>query len=359
MTLTLQQPQTKIATPIQAVTRQPTGMMGLAFLGFCAVIFSSMAMRTPWGANSNPLCTFSAMLDGSADAPFVTRVLLPKTLQGIGGLVSDGLRGDLDEALTPRHPATRVLNNLAEGWERELAVEYLAYIMITFGCMLGFACAVRSLMTSLVRPPRCMETVVPLVAMACVPTFVRPYGMYIYDIPLLCLYTWALALMSRQSWKPYFVVFFLACLNKETTLLLIVVFCVHHWPQLKARQPLAMKLLGLHVLLYLGTRLPISWIYADSPTELVQHHLVRNLFLFPHYTLGTVILLMALVATVLRRWRSKPPFLRAALAPAIPLAVLGFIFGFFDELRDYLELVPVVLLLILPTVCEYADVPLE
>ena len=61
------------------------------------------------------------------------------------------------------------------------------------------------------------------------------------------------------------------------------------------------------------------------------------------------LLFLLALPLLVHRWSAKPLFLRRALWIAVPLLVLTFGLGFFDELRDYYEVYPVLVLLLAHT----------
>jgi hypothetical protein len=62
--------------------------------------------------------------------------------------------------------------------------------------------------------------------------------------------------------------------------------------------------------------------------------------------LSTFVVLLIIFLSIFSRWDEKPKFLKDALWIGIPLLILTLLFGFFDELRDYYEVLPIIILLI-------------
>ena len=88
-------------------------------------------------------------------------------------------------------------------------------------------------------------------------------------------------------------------------------------------------------------------LFKDNPGRFVEFHLIdRNYLLFNGYSLVTFVALVIISFSVFSKWQEKPKFLKDALWIAIPLLILTLFLGFFDELRDYYEAFPVVVLLI-------------
>ena len=56
--------------------------------------------------------------------------------------------------------------------------------------------------------------------------------------------------------------------------------------------------------------------------------------------------MLVVAALISYKWKEKPAFLKAALCIAVPLFGTTLFFGFLDELRDYYEIYPILVLLI-------------
>jgi LPXTG-motif cell wall-anchored protein len=63
--------------------------------------------------------------------------------------------------------------------------------------------------------------------------------------------------------------------------------------------------------------------------------------------LGIAVLVLV-AALVIRGWKRKPAFIRCALSPLPFLAVLWFLWGYPFEIRNLMEALPVLLILMLP-----------
>jgi hypothetical protein len=189
-----------------------------------------------------------------------------------------------------------------------------------------------------------------LLALLGLTQFFRYYS-YLYDFPNLSLFTLGLGLLVRRRWRVFLPVYLLACLNKETTILLTLVFIIHFWPRRGMSGTRFAGLLFAQLGIFALVRLALFLAFLDNPGALVAWHVPHhNLDVLKAYPLATVFGWCGLALLLFYKWSAKPPFLRHALWIVVPLVVLAFFFGYLDELRDYYEAYPIVLLLALHSV---------
>ena len=179
------------------------------------------------------------------------------------------------------------------------------------------------------------------------------YHNYIYDPPQLFLFTLSLVLLARQQWPAYLVLLALTSLNKETSVLLILVYVLYYHDKLGRRfWGLLLAQLGIFVAIKLG----LTAIFAASPGNVVEFHLGHNLFP-PHSSLAEFTALVLIIVVIAHDWRNKPEFVRCGLAMLAPLLLLNFFFGLLEEYRDYYEVYPVILVLCAHTIASVLGLP--
>jgi hypothetical protein len=300
------------------------------------------------GINGYSRAMFADMVYGTAWKPFVYRSLLPTTIRLITGVIPAEARARV----------SRSLGNTAAGenlwailqWEQEYLVEYLIAAVLMYLCLWGFLWALRYLLLGVYDVSAGVQGVFILVALVGLTQFFRYYS-YLYDLPNVFLFTLGLALMVRARWRPFLLVYLLACLNKETTILLTMVFVIHFFRPARLRRPLFGALLLGQLAMFAAVRVLLFAAFRDNPGSLVEfqvpHH---NLDLLKAYPVATVFGWGGLLLLLFYKWSEKPLFLRHSLWIVVPLVVLTFFFGYMDELRDYYEAYPIVLLLALHSV---------
>lgn len=275
-----------------------------------------------------------AMVYGTAHRPYVYRTLLPSTVRLIVPFVPDDV---VDIASS--NPFIKAA--LSRFDSTNYPVESLLMLVGMFLCLLGFVWSLRFLMRS-VGYSYWTVNWFPIICLLPLPGFF-PDGKY-YDWPTLFLFTLGLALLARQKWVAYILVFTLATINKETAILLTMAFTVHLYRRLERRH--FVYLLGIQSIIFLTVRLLLLWVFQNNPGEVAEFHLSEHLVAVQANPLAVLIPLAGLVVLISRRWQEKPVFLRHALVIVLPLGIMQLLFGIPYEIRVYLEVFPVVLLLV-------------
>ncbi|QHI68817.1 hypothetical protein [Tichowtungia aerotolerans] len=316
---------------------------------FSAILFISILVLGSFfrvGMTGNPPTMFRDMVDGTASRPFVYRVLAPTVIRSLENALPDVLNEKICTAVAAR-PVSELFERYE--WELEYASAYLIAVAVLFVSLLLFVHAFGVLARSQYEMNPVFLRVLSLVALAGLPCFFRYYS-YLYDFPHLVLFCYALAMMSLRRWKVYILLFVLACLSKETTVLLIAVFIIHFW---KKRQTLPFFALAVvQVVIFVTIKCGLNILFQKNPGASVEFHLGHNLMLIP-YNFAQAGMFAAIAVLCARDWAHKPSFLKSAVWMLPPLVGLTFLFGLLDEYRDYYEIYPVILLLAAPAVAEY------
>ncbi len=319
-----------------------------------AIVLTFSFVRPPAGLGSNSRAPFGQMVDGTAHLPFANRALVPALVRAIDGAVSEEARARLDATLHDEHVVVRTLDQVAPAWTRERLVQYLACLGILYASLVGFLYALRYLWTGAVKAPPFTGAMVPLLAVAALPPFFDTYASYMYDFPALLLFTLGLGLLVRRRFVPFLLLYAVGCLNKETTVLLTLVFALYFLVRNDLGRRRFALLLVAQVAIFVGVKLGLALRFSDNPGGVVEFRLFRNLVRLPRYPLGSLYGGLALVAVFVWQWRRIPLFLRCAIVPLAPLIVLTFFLGYFDEIRDYYEALPALLLALAFLLCRLA-----
>jgi hypothetical protein len=184
------------------------------------------------------------------------------------------------------------------------------------------------------------------IALLGLPTCFR-YFSYIYDFPTLLLFTSSLVLMAQRRWRWYFPVFALACINKETAILLIPIFALYFFACRATERRTYWGYICAQALLFLAIRGAIAWAFRMNPGSPFEFHCldynIRKLSL--PWTIEEAMTWGIVLVLVFNDLRSKPWLARVAAGMLAPLLALCLFFGYLDELRDYYEVyVPVLAL---------------
>jgi hypothetical protein len=323
-----------------------------------------MGLRVRHGSlNETRRASFHGMVYGDGYKPYVRRTLLPTTIRLVAAACPAGCRERLEKAVL-RRPVPRLIAQL--GWERQLLLEYLLAMVLIYGCLLGFVFALRDFLGDLSETHPLVKDVAPLVALLLLPFLSGEYhrwgeyGHYIYDFSTLFLFTLGLRLLAAARWTAFLIVYFVACLNKETTILLTLVFVLHYARSSALPRPRFWKLLSAQLLFFGAVQLGLVWAFRKNRGEAVEFHLLdHNLALFRPIPFAALALCLALGVLLALHWRRKPRFLKDALWILAPLVGLTVFLGYLDELRDYYEAFPAVFLLAYQSVVSLLGVRIE
>jgi hypothetical protein len=173
------------------------------------------------------------------------------------------------------------------------------------------------------------------------------YNNHIYDLSTAAFFAASLGLMATGRLKEYYSLFPLACLNRETTILLSFFFAIHFYKKIEARRYLLG--LGYQVFIFITLRLLITLWFADNPGSLFYFLLTRVLSDYLNHPVPSLALLSTLTTIgfiIVRQWQDKPAFLRSALLILLPVQVLmHLLVGMAFEIRVLAEVYPVIFLL--------------
>lgn len=170
-----------------------------------------------------------------------------------------------------------------------------------------------------------------------------------YDFTTLATFSWCLVLLHRRQFWLYQVVFFVACINRETTYLLTIFFTLYFFQALFRRTYL------LHILAQLGSffviRLVMLYAFRENTGVVAQFNFFLNLREFVTYPLATAATVAVFVGVgwlILARWHKMPIIVQTVLlAFTPPLVIMWLLLGRSFELRVFMELLPALAAVIL------------
>ncbi|OGU69978.1 MAG: hypothetical protein A2W30_07360 [Ignavibacteria bacterium RBG_16_36_9] len=289
---------------------------------------------------------FSEMVDGTAWKPFVYRTLLPTTVRLISEVVPIEIHNTFTTKVESSFFLTQVLEKFK--WESEFITEYLVAMVLMYLTLLGFVFAFRKLFDAIYSSPLWFKNIISIILLLAIPAMFQPqYSNYIYDFSSLFLFTLGLLLLRQKKWRYFLILFFISCFNKETVILLTMIFAIHFYKDAEISRKLYYQLIAAQLMIFAAIKILLYILFMNNPGGFVEFHLIdRNYLLFNGYSLTTFIVLLIIFLSIFSKWNEKPKFLKDALWIAVPLLILTLFLGFFDELRDYYEVFPIVVLLI-------------
>jgi hypothetical protein len=168
----------------------------------------------------------------------------------------------------------------------------------------------------------------------------------IYDFATVAMFTICLILLHRRKFWWYQVAFLLACINRETTFLLILFFAFHFFGALGGHGYFTH--LFLQALMFVSVRIGMLVVFWRNPGTSVQFNFFQNLQDFANHPINALVVLVLVLSfgwLIIKNWLTLPKFLQdVVITFTPPLFVMYFLFGHTLELRVFLELFPVLFL---------------
>lgn len=296
--------------------------------------------------NGDPVSKLSDIIYGTAHKPYVQRVLIPVVTRALHATLSSPALDSLEQRLL--HLPKVQKETIRLGWERDFFIEYLIALSLAFLSLLGFPFVVRALWSTLYQTEQTITNLVPILALLALPPIFPTGPHYIYDFPTLFFFTLGLTLLIQGRWTLFYPIFIAGCLNKETTILLSVLFVLLYWKAM-TKQTLLLHA-GLQAIIFGIIKTIIMFSFAENGGNVMDFHLYLNLHLaLMGYGLTTLVVAGLILWLVFYEFASKHPVLRKSLLLTIPFGLLLLWGGVITELRDLYELYPIVLMLALHT----------
>ena len=348
--------------PARNGSARPTVVRVIVLLLLYSTVASfavSEFIRYPGLANMKPGLGgedfFGDMVYGRAPQPFVTRVLVPWLIRAAVAVTPPAARAQIEESVR-----SSLTDNGQPVWLYQYPFEFTfaKNTLLLFAVGFAFALWWLARLTLDVSAPGL--DVIPVIALFVLPGFYG-YGGMLYDLPALSLFTLGLVLIAARRFWLYAVVFAVCVLNKETGLLLTLVWAVSEAHKRKLKPKQLVIGIGLQVGFWLVVRGLLLWSFRNNPGEPIALHLFRNAqvlavpgnwFLFRPVT-GWLILpsgfnvlyVLGFIASLFALKRA-PYFLKDAYWVVLPVFVLTWLFGNVDEMRVYYELLPILTLVL-------------
>jgi hypothetical protein len=174
------------------------------------------------------------------------------------------------------------------------------------------------------------------------PTYVALF--YPYDTPSMMFFTLGLILLYKRRWAPYYLLFAVATLNRETTCFLTFVYVFTAWGR-DGKRALALHT-AAQFAIWVGIKYALFRLYADNPSQPIAtdgpfvniaHLKDPSNYLYILSNMGF------LWVPVLLFWRKiQDDFLRRSLLVLVPYLAVQFLVGQYTELRGFGDVTPVV-----------------
>ena len=322
----------------------------LLFMAFIVAAIAFGGFFEKWTFRDGTKFSAIAMMDGTAERPFVYRQLLP-TLANLADRVTPaGIKAKFQNALAEnplkRNMILRFFPNATESADTQNLLRYYALFALTFLSMLLAIFAMRHLCLLLYHDAP--AATLAAFAMALLFPILLTEGGYFYDLPELLFMALAVILAWQGRWLLLALVTALATYNKESFLFFVVTL----YPLLRTRFSRKTALLieaGL-LAIAVAINIAVKWHYAANPGEIVQSQLLSHLlwllrpasylefevnYGFPTPKGFNIIHILLLVFLFRNAWRHFPPAFRQHLYIALAINLPLFLaFCYQGELRN-------------------------
>lgn len=313
--------------------------------------------------------------------PFQYRVLMPLIIKAIESSTPNSIKSGIEDIVKPKIEGGKQFYDNGKTRDKIDVISENAYFVfvligLNFIIMFLFLLTMRKLLMISGYFSTALCDFLPLGIIIVMPTFYE-FPNYIYDFSHLLLFALGLYLMYRQQWTRYLVIFCLAMLNKETSIMLTIIF-VFYYLSILARGVFA-KLLLWQVLIFIFIKSALFIIFKNNPGGLAEWHLVWNLdhlSTFAHYfrfeplwrgllipfrikipwPMGlNLMLLLPAAFFIAYGWKTKPLFFRKATIYFPLLFVLAITMGLINELRAYYDAFIIIYILSIMGVVELVN----
>ena len=301
--------------------------------------------------------------------PFQYRVLMPLVIRGTEAITPNFIKEPIVRMAAPGIEARSIQRDQpAEAIGTALQYTYRTVLFIGLNILLMFfiMLAFRKLIKAFAFFPEMIADLLPLGLVLIIPIFYE-YSVFIYDFSHLLLFTLGLYYLYKQNWPVYLIVLGLGILNKETMIMLAVIFFVYYLTILPRR--LFIKLLIGQLAIFIVIKLALYLVFVNNPGVFMEEHFMRNIhhlanlsnyFRFETFPKGmllpfminipwprglNVIMFGLLIYFIIYAWRSKPLFLRKSTAYFGITLILAVIWSYINELRSYYDFLPIIYIL--------------
>ena len=246
---------------------------------------------------------FSETIQGTAHKPSVARVLVPLMIRGTSAVTPSSLKAGIQSFVKKRSAAIEGFE-----WQEEYYFEYVVACVILFALLMGYAFALRYLLTFYYPKDPAITNFAPVFGVLLLALFFR-YRHFLYDPATLCLSTLALGLILHRKNLWYYPVFLLACLNKETTILLAGVFFVFQLGQMPLK--ILVRHVALQGVIWGLVQIVLFVTFRNNPGSSTELHLFDHNLALIHdpLSLAYFILVIAFIALIRHaRLEEQTPF---------------------------------------------------
>ena len=309
-------------------TQKPVQKFNVALVVVAFIVASAFLLVSDF--NQQPKAKLEDLIEGTAHRPYVGRRLIPWIL----GMAA---------------PPTTEQENISSSEQSKLAagirflLDWLTlppaydnvlilFFILNYGALLGFGWTFWRLARHFHLPHPERLTILALLFLLH-PVFLS-HG-YVYDYPTLFLWTWFLLALARKQLGLSLGIVALAILNKETALLMPLVWLSYGWQQVTAKRYWSV-LVAQSAIVFAGWSI-ITWLYRHNEGGLFEFNLAIHLAQYGSEPLVPAVLLVGIFLLLAMAWPIAPPLLKSCALLLLPLSGLYLLFGWPYEFRVFYE----------------------
>lgn len=321
-----------------------------------AVIYSWLIFSTGLVESSlirdNARSSIISMANGDAERPYVQRALVPAFSNMVANTVPHSLRFSAHKMLKAAHGQSDFMKEMIRfsRWQNIIDIPLKPYdslrILTVLACMfaslLVYAFTLRKLAQELfpgcVLLPECTMLFGLFAANALVDANLK-----LYDFPGMALAALGMLTMLRQQWRAYITIFILACMNKESALLLTLFSAMVFWKHLPMRRWI--DIVGVQLVLWALITTLLHLVYSNNAGAYLFHMWAlagREIMILRPDDVATLVVLGWLLFS---RWQELPRFLQYSVIMVAGSACVYLLFGMLREYRVFYDSIPVIALL--------------
>lgn len=168
-----------------------------------------------------------------------------------------------------------------------------------------------------------------------------------YDMTTSLLMLAGVILILQNRIAMFFVVFLLACINRETSIFLTLFSAIYLWRYIRISNWMYFVVSQLVIFVFIQSS--IRAYFIGIPGYETHFRLIKNLnFLLSHppETLFVLLTFLAIFWTIYSGWRSQPSYINIVAMSIFPLLVILYLcFGYRYEFRVFSDIYPFLFLM--------------
>ncbi len=240
------------------------------YLAVAGFVFSLWLYRSRKFHHVSGRWSVESLIEGTGYRPWVYRRLLPEAVDLLRQVIPEGVRAAIGDGAAAHVPGLRVIAERAGG----TPFDVFCFLVADFLFLLGFVFVLSRLWRFLYRARGGAALIFPAAACLGLPLLMQRGANYFYDFPVLFFFTAGVYLVARGRFLLFAVLFVLATLNKETSILLVVPLGLHALATEGRRA--AVQKVALVSALYGVIRAVMVLAYRGNRGHVVVNELVAN-----------------------------------------------------------------------------------